>query len=64
MELATKQGFKQTEIGLIPKDWRIRELDHVLKFGSGQDYKHLSKGEIPNFLSTTNKIISAISIAS
>ncbi|CAL2101867.1 Type I restriction-modification system, specificity subunit S [Tenacibaculum sp. 190130A14a] len=47
MELATKQGFKQTEIGLIPEDWRIRELDHVLKFGSGQDYKHLSKGDIP-----------------
>ncbi|CAA0144383.1 Type I restriction enzyme, S subunit [Tenacibaculum maritimum] len=47
MELTTKQGFKQTEIGLIPEDWRVRELDHVLKFGSGQDYKHLSKGEIP-----------------
>ncbi|MCD9585612.1 restriction endonuclease subunit S [Tenacibaculum maritimum] len=47
MELTTKQGFKQTEVGLIPEDWRVRELDHVLKFGSGQDYKHLSKGEIP-----------------
>jgi type I restriction enzyme S subunit len=47
MELITKQGYKQTEVGLIPEDWGVNELDQILKFGSGQDYKHLSKGDIP-----------------
>jgi len=28
-------------------EWVEKELDQVLKFGSGQDYKHLSKGDIP-----------------
>lgn len=41
------KGYKQTEIGVIPEDWKVKELDNVLKFGSGQDYKHLSKGDIP-----------------
>lgn len=41
------KGYKQTEIGIIPEDWKVKELDSVLKFGSGQDYKHLSKGNIP-----------------
>ncbi|CAA0149992.1 restriction endonuclease subunit S [Tenacibaculum maritimum] len=26
MELATKQGFKQTEVGLIPEDWEIKRF--------------------------------------
>jgi type I restriction enzyme S subunit len=41
------KGYKQTDIGIIPEDWKVKELDSVLKFGSGQDYKHLSKGSIP-----------------
>lgn len=47
MELMEKQGFKQTEVGLIPDDWNVKKLEEVLQFGSGQDYKHLSRGEIP-----------------
>ena len=47
MELTIKQGYKHTVVGLIPEDWGVKELDQVLKFGSGQDYKHLSKGDIP-----------------
>ena len=45
MEL--KQGYKQTEVGVIPKDWEVKALFDILKFGSGKDYKHLSFGEIP-----------------
>ncbi|CAA0155377.1 conserved hypothetical protein [Tenacibaculum maritimum] len=26
MELATKQGFKQTEVGLIPEDWSLKNI--------------------------------------
>ncbi|WP_191020998.1 restriction endonuclease subunit S [Flavobacterium selenitireducens] len=39
--------MKQTEIGLLPEDWEVVKLSEVLKFGSGRDYKHLKKGDIP-----------------
>lgn len=42
-----KQGYKPTEIGVIPEDWEVKELGEVLTFGSGRDYKHLKSGEIP-----------------
>ena len=45
MEL--KRNYKQTEIGVIPKDWIVKELREVLTFGNGIDYKHLAKGDIP-----------------
>ena len=45
MEL--KQGYKQTELGVIPKDWEVKELCEILKFGSGKDYKHLALGDYP-----------------
>jgi type I restriction enzyme S subunit len=45
--LSNSKGYKSTEVGLIPEDWDIKELSSILKFGSGQDYKHLQKGEIP-----------------
>lgn len=41
-----KQGAMQ-EL-LRPKEgWEVRRLGEVLQFGSGKDYKHLGKGEIP-----------------
>lgn len=45
--LSLTKGYKQTEVGLIPEDWGLKELDQILTFGSGQDYKHLLKGDIP-----------------
>lgn len=45
--LSKSKGYKSTEVGLIPEDWDIKELSSILKFGSGQDYKHLQKGDIP-----------------
>jgi type I restriction enzyme S subunit len=54
---AIKQGAMQQLLTLPHKggkrlpgfsgEWVEKELDKVLKFGSGQDYKHLSKGDIP-----------------
>jgi restriction endonuclease S subunit len=29
MELMTKQGFKQTEVGLIPEDWEVKKLGEL-----------------------------------
>jgi type I restriction enzyme, S subunit len=46
MELVAEQ-YKQTEVGLIPSDWQVKELDTILTFGSGRDYKQLQIGEIP-----------------
>lgn len=39
MELMVKQGYKQTEVGLIPEDWNIKPLSELLfespKYGIG-----------------------------
>jgi type I restriction enzyme S subunit len=35
MELITKQGFKQTEVGLIPEDWKILSIGDSLIFKNG-----------------------------
>jgi type I restriction enzyme S subunit len=44
---AVAEKYKQTEIGLIPSDWEVKELGSILTFGSGRDYKQLQNGEIP-----------------
>lgn len=31
-----KQGFKQTEVGVIPEDWEVRELEEVVEFLDGK----------------------------
>ncbi|MEO5790211.1 restriction endonuclease subunit S, partial [Gelidibacter sp.] len=56
------KGMKQTEIGLIPEDWKVVEIHEILKFGSGRDYKHLSSGEIPvygtgGFMTSVNEFL-------
>lgn len=45
MKVAEK--YKQTELGLIPSDWEVKELGTILTFGSGRDYKQLQNGKIP-----------------
>jgi len=45
--MVIQEGYKQTDIGLIPNDWEVKELGDILTFGSGKDYKYLQKGEIP-----------------
>lgn len=42
-----EKRFKQTEIGLIPEDWKITTLSNLCTIGSGKDYKHLRYGDIP-----------------
>ncbi|QCD62731.1 restriction endonuclease subunit S [Tenacibaculum maritimum] len=36
MELTTKQGFKQTEVGLIPEDWLVISLSEAVEFLDGK----------------------------
>jgi len=33
MELITKQGYKQTEVGLIPRDWDLHKIESLTPFG-------------------------------
>ncbi|CAA0156357.1 Type I restriction-modification enzyme S subunit, HsdS family [Tenacibaculum maritimum] len=51
MELATKQGFKQTEVGLIPEDWNEIKLGkNAMMFSGGTPntaVKEYYKGNIP-----------------
>jgi type I restriction enzyme S subunit len=36
MELMTKQGYKQTEVGLIPEDWEVQTLAESVEFLDGK----------------------------
>lgn len=36
MELIEKQGYKQTEVGVIPQDWEVKDLGDVGKIKMGQ----------------------------
>lgn len=52
MELMTKQGYKQTELGLIPEDWKLKTLGDV---GDVQmckrifSYQTSKRGDVPFF---------------
>jgi type I restriction enzyme S subunit len=35
MELMEKHGFKQTEVGLIPEDWSLKEFKEIFKVNQG-----------------------------
>jgi len=39
MELATKKGFKQTEVGLIPEDWNVKKFKEFGRFFKGKGIK-------------------------
>ena len=30
-----KQGYKQTEIGIIPEDWEVKQLKDIFKLKNG-----------------------------
>jgi type I restriction enzyme, S subunit len=47
MEL--KEGYKQTEVGVIPEDWEVKKLGDVLKLQRGFDLPHRYRipGPIP-----------------
>ena len=34
--MAVKAGYKQTEVGVIPEDWEVRELCEVVTFLDGK----------------------------
>jgi type I restriction enzyme S subunit len=36
MELICKQGFKLTEVGVIPEDWDVKQLGNISKINMGQ----------------------------
>ena len=36
-----KNGYKQTEIGVIPEDWEVKTLGDVLKIKHGKDQKEV-----------------------
>ncbi|MFL0092533.1 restriction endonuclease subunit S [Tenacibaculum maritimum] len=46
MELATKQGFKQTEVGLIPEDWEVVAFDKIFTYYSTSNYSKAQMSEV------------------
>ncbi|MFL0078158.1 restriction endonuclease subunit S [Tenacibaculum maritimum] len=46
MELTTKQGFKQTEIGLIPEDWEVVAFDKIFTYYSTSNYSKAQMSEV------------------
>lgn len=52
------QGYKQTELGIIPEDWKVKSIGDCLSIGNGRDYKGKQFGDIPVY--GTGGIISYI----
>ena len=42
-----KPTYKQTELGMIPSDWEVKNVGKLLKIGHGRDYKNLKSGNVP-----------------
>lgn len=45
-----KQGYKQTDIGVIPEDWKVKRVDQCVKLINGRAYKQeelLLNGKYP-----------------
>ena len=38
-----RQGYKQTEVGVIPEEWEVKKLGDICKFSKG---KGISKSDI------------------
>ena len=41
------QGYKLTELGVIPEDWEVKPIGECLSVGNGCDYKDKPFGNIP-----------------
>ena len=37
--MEVKEGYKQTEVGVIPEDWVVKELDEIGSFKKGKGIK-------------------------
>ena len=46
MELMTKQGYQQTEVGLIPEDWSIQLIDKLCSVSGRVGWKGYTKKDL------------------
>jgi type I restriction enzyme S subunit len=46
MELITKQGYNQTEVGLIPEDWRLKTIDKLCSVSGRVGWKGYTKKDL------------------
>lgn len=57
MSIQLRTGYKQTEVGVIPKDWEVRPLLDVCRFRSGKAHEqHIS--ESGQYICVNSKFIS------
>ena len=55
--MEVRPGYKQTELGLIPIDWDVKQLPEVVRFRSGKAHEqHIS--EFGRFVCVNSKFIS------
>jgi len=54
MNYQLKKGYKQTEVGVIPEDWDVRDLGNVATLQRGYDLPHRlrKEGKVPVVTST------------
>jgi len=56
------KGYKQTEIGVIPEDWEVKELENLVRFNNGKAHEQFIKNDgkyiVVNskFISTEGKV--------
>ena len=50
-EVKLPEGYKQTEVGVIPEDWEVKDIGEALTIKHGKDQKQVesSSGQYPIF---------------
>jgi len=51
IEVKVAEGYKQTEVGVIPKDWQVKDIGEALTIKHGKDQKQVESahGQYPIF---------------
>lgn len=55
--IQTKEGYKQTEVGVIPEDWEIKSVQEIADFQNGKAHEQYID-EYGNFIVVNSKFIS------
>ena len=56
-ELKIKEGFQQTEVGIIPEDWKVEQLSEIAHFENGKAHEQFID-EQGDFVVVNSKFIS------
>ena len=58
LEEAVPPGYKRTEVGVIPEDWEVRQLESLVKYTNGKAHENFVK-DYGRYILVNSKFISS-----